>query len=201
MHPSRWLEAAFGSESRIRILRLLADEPWRLRSEREIASAIAMSPNAVNQAIRSLREAGLLTVDTVGNAHAVRLVASEPLLGVLRSVFQTERELLEGLVDIIKEALPGGAACYLYGSSFRGTPHGKSDVDLLVVAKDRETASEVAYAIEIAVHRSLPADLHVIAIGAKEAKQRLRKADGVVKAAIEQGRFLGATPIEEVIQA
>lgn len=201
MHPARWLEAAFGSESRIRILRLLAEDPSKLRSEREIASAIAMSPNAVNLAIRSLRETGLVTVEKVGNANVVKLLASDPLLGVLRSVFKTERELLDELVRIIESTLPPGSACYLYGSSARGTQHGKSDVDLLVIAKDRETASEVAYAIEVKVHRALPANLHVIAIGAAEARRRLRKPDGVVKAAVEDGRLLGATSIEEVVRA
>lgn len=201
MHPARWLEAAFGSESRIRILRLLAQDPLKLRSEREIAATIGMSPNAVNKAVGSLRDAGLVTVDKVGSANAVRVLASDALLHVLRTVFQTERELLDELIGIIESTLPKGAACYLYGSSIKGTQHGKSDIDLLIIAKDRETASDVAYAIELKVHRSLPSNLHVIAIGAAEARRRMRKPGGVIKAAVEQGRLLGATRIEEVVRA
>lgn len=68
MHPARWLETAFGSEARIRILRLLAAEPDSARSEREIAAAIDMSPNAVNRAIRSLREGSLVITEKVGTS-------------------------------------------------------------------------------------------------------------------------------------
>lgn len=201
VHPARWLEAAFGSESRVRILRFLAETPRAARTEREIARAIGMSPNAVNKAIRGLHQSGVLEVEKAGNAHVVRLHASDRLLRVLRSVFQTEVDLLADVVGAIEAALPADAVCYLYGSSVRATAHGGSDVDLLVIAKDREAAAEAAYAIEREVHETVPANLHVIAIDAAEARRRLRQRGGVVRAAVEQGQRLGLAALEEVVRA
>lgn len=201
MHPARWLDAAFGSESRVRILRALAEEPARARTERELAHRIGMSPNAVNHAVRALRESGLVEVEKVGSAHAVRLHASRPLLKVLRSVFATEEALWREVLRSIEAGLPSGTVCYLYGSSVRGAPRAESDIDLLVIAKDRETASEIAYGIEVKVHEKVPARLHVIALDAEEARKRLRQKEGVVKAAVEHGRRLGSTALEEVVRA
>jgi predicted nucleotidyltransferase/biotin operon repressor len=201
MHPARWTEAAFGSESRIRILRLLAGSPLKPRTERDIAKAIGMSPNAVNRAIRTLRDAGLITVERLGNAHAVRLRADEAFLTMLRRVFATEDEWWSEAVKTIERSVPTDAACYLFGSSARGTAHADSDVDLLVVAKDRKRASEAALAIQSKLHDALPVRLHVVALGISEAKRRMRATRSVVKSAVEEGIHLGARGFDDFVSA
>jgi predicted nucleotidyltransferase len=200
MHPARWLEAAFGSESRVRILRFLLANPGKVFAEREIAEAIRMSPNTVNRAVARLAMDGLLRVEPVGGAHAVGLAAEGAMLEALRSVFQAEHGVWEAAIESIREALPKDAACYLYGSTARGIAHGASDVDLLVVTKDRETAAEVAYAIEFKVSRSVPARLHVIALPLNEAAKRASKP-GIVREAKEHGELLSKRSLEDLVKA
>lgn len=197
VNPSRWLEAAFGAESRVRILRLLAARPHRTWTERAIAAEVGMSANAINRATRSLREAGIVRVERVGNAHAVRL-ASEPLLANLREVFRAEGLLFDRVLREIGDAVPVDASCYLYGSTVRDEARPESDVDLLVVARDRETAAEIAYRIESKVHAGVPARLQIVALGVDEARKRYQKRDGLVKAAVGEGRLVGGSPFEEV---
>lgn len=197
MHPARWLEAAFGSESRVRILRLLVAEPPRAFTEREIASAVGMSRNTVNLALKRLEEAELVSVEAVGNAHAVRLRAEGAMREALQHVFEAEGRVWEATIDVIRSALPHDAACYLYGSSARGSARAQSDVDLLIVAKDKETAAEVAYAVAVKVHRSVPARLHVIALEAKDAWARAKRP-GIVKEAKAHGRLLSRRSLEEL---
>lgn len=200
MHPARWLEAAFGSESRVRILRVLLANPSRTYSEREIAAAVGMSHNTVNLAVKRLESSELVRVESVGNAHAVKLRADGPLREALRRVFEAEERVWESAVEAIRAAVPADAVCYLYGSSARGSSHGESDVDVLVVAKDKETAAEVAFAIERKVHGSVPARLQIVALGAKDALARSKRA-GIVREATEHGRRLSRRSLKELVEA
>src|ERR1041385_1903439 len=136
MHPARWLEAAFGSESKVRILRHLIAHPAKRFTEREIAQAIGMSPNPANLSLRRLEEDGLVRIEPLGNTHAVSLAAEGPMRDALRAVFEAEEKVWEAAKASIREVLPRDAVCYLYGSSATGRASGESDVDLLIVAKD-----------------------------------------------------------------
>ncbi|MHB8585188.1 MAG: nucleotidyltransferase domain-containing protein [Thermoplasmatota archaeon] len=200
MHPARWLEAAFGSDSRVRILRFLVSRPPMAFTEREIAHAIRMSRNTVNRAINQLADAGLLRVETLGNAHAVRLAADGPVLAALRSVFAAEGTVWNAALASIRGALPKDAACYLFGSTAHGEANAASDVDLLIVTKDRETAADAAYAVEVKVARSVPARLHIIALDASEAARRAKRP-GVVREAKEHGQRLTKWTLEDVASA
>ncbi len=201
MHPSAWLEAAFGSEARVRILRLLVGQPNHARSEREIASSIGMSSNAVNKAVHSLRDAGFLAIERVGNAHAVRLAAEPAVVEALRSVFRAEDRVWQQARAIIRGAVPRDAACYLFGSTARHSARAESDVDLLIVGKSRESANDVAYAVQRKVLDRVPARLNVIAIGADDAARRVRRPEGVVREAIAHGELLSRHGIEELVSA
>jgi predicted nucleotidyltransferase/biotin operon repressor len=201
MHPSAWLEEAFGSEARVRILRLLVSQPDRIRSEREIASAIGMSSNAVNKAVRSLRDSGFLAVERVGNSHAVRLANESAIVEALRGVFQAEDHVWQETRAIIRENLPRDVACYLFGSTARHSAHAESDVDLLIVGRNRKSANDVAYEIQRKVLDRVPARLSVIAMGANEAARRLKKREGVVREAVAHGDLISRKGIEELVRA
>lgn len=200
MHPTAWLEAAFGSEARIRILRFLVGEPPVARTEREIAAAIGMSPNAVNKAIRSLEEAGLVATEPIGRAHAVRLAPQSALFEALKKVFASEAALWELTVQAIVSALPAGAACYVFGSTARGSVRGDSDVDLLVITRGRKAAAEAAYAIEMKAGATIPARFNVIALSARDAAKRLRRP-GVVSDAVRHGERLTELRAEDLVSA
>lgn len=198
MHPSAWLEAAFGSEARVRILRVLSGSPGRARTERELAVEIAMSSNAVNKAVRSLRDAGFVTVESVGRAHAVRLSREPGLVEALRSVFGVEDGTWAATRERIRASIPPDAACYLFGSSARRSARADSDVDLLVVARDRDAAAGVACALYQDVQAGFPLDLNIIALGIAEARARLRR-DGVVREAVAHGELMSRLRIDELL--
>ncbi|MHB8604896.1 MAG: nucleotidyltransferase domain-containing protein [Thermoplasmatota archaeon] len=195
MYPGKWLEVAFGANSRVRILRKLASDPGKGWTERELAQSIGMSANTVNASVHELDSAGILFVRKIGAAHEVRLNPS--VAPRLRQLFSIEERALAEVLSAVRSALPPGVACYAFGSTVEGTARSDSDLDLLVIAKDPETAKEVAYAIEVKVHEKFPATTQVIAIGIIEARRRANS--GVVRNAIETGELLSRSGLEAVI--
>lgn len=194
MRPETWMEDVLGSRSKVRILRLLSGDPGRSWTEREVAASVSMSPNTVNLAVRDLRDLGLLEFRRVGRTHLLRLLPGTEIAGALRETFDRERRVWKRVEAAIARAALPRTACYLYGSSARGTAGGDSDIDLLVVASTQEKAEEAAHRIRAAVAAVFPARLDVIPLGADAARSRSRGP--LLKSVLREGRPLTPTRIE-----
>lgn len=197
MHPDHWLEDVFGTRANIRLLRLLAREPRKHWTEREAAAAAGMSTSTAHVALRRLARLGILEDRKVGTSHTLRLDPDVSLTADVRAFFDRESEAMQRVRDAIRKAVPEGVACYLFGSTAKGTTHRDSDVDMLVVAKEQDTAEEAAVDIRFAVLDAFPRGLQIIALGkAKATEDRLRP---LLKEIRIHGERLSATSIDEVL--
>lgn len=194
MHPKSWLDAALGSRGRVRVLRTLCADPARVWTERELAGAVGMSPNTVNVAVGQLRDAGILDFRRLGRTHAVRLRTDLPLVALVRRVFEVELEAWPALESAVRRAVPQGVACYLYGSSARGTATSESDVDLLVVANSDEQAEDAAAIVREAAMQVFPTGIEVVAMGRQKLAKR--KSSSYIQNILRDGVPLGDRPLE-----
>lgn len=190
-----WLESVLGSRARVRVLRAMTEDPRRTWTERELASAIGMSPNTVNLAVAQLRDAGVLDFHRIGRTHAVRLRADLAVVRHLQRVFALERGAQTVLLDTIRAAVPPGVACVLHGSSARGRTTGHRDVDVVVVVADDEiTAEAAATAIRDAAYAVMPTGLEIVSLGRRELRRR--KESAYVRAILREGVSLSRTTLE-----
>ena len=196
MHPLFWLEEAFGSRAKVRVLRTLAEDPRRTWTERELAHASRLSPNTVNLAARALAKAGLLDVRRLGRTHAVQLRGSAAT-EALRGFFVEEAGMMALVEDRIRHAVPPGCAAYLYGSTLWGVPEAGSDVDLLLVAEDDALAEQAAGDVLALVPNVFPARLEIIALG--RAKYRRRARGPLMRRIAREGRPLGPKRLEDFL--
>lgn len=196
MRPENWMDDAFGSKAKIRLLRLLARDRQRTWTEREAAEALAMSPNTINLAAKELRNTGLIDFHKVGKSHGIRLRPDLKLSQALLSIFDQEARLGQEVEDAVRAAIPAGVACYLYGSTARGTPTAESDVDLLIVAKTQDDAAEVAASVRSAVAAVMPAPLEILALD--RATVWRRRKSRLLTTIQAEGRQLSSTPLEAV---
>lgn len=194
MHPQHWMEEAFGSPSRVRILRLLSQEPTRVWTGREIARRIGMSPNTVSSSLTRLRQAGLLEFRAIGASHAVRLRQDLVVSATLQEAFQMEAALLRRMKEAISSAIAPGTACYLFGSTARGDAHRESDVDLLVVAKTKNKAEEEAHRVFLAARNVVPTRVRVLPMSA--AEYRAHRDQPAYRDIPKAGERLSDTPLE-----
>lgn len=196
MHPVSWLDEAFGNRARVRVLRVLAADPRRAWTERELAQAVRMSPNTVNLAVRALSKAGLLSVRRIGRTHAVELRPSA-VIETLKGFFAEERRMMDLVEARIRDALPPGCAAYLYGSSLRGDSGTDSDVDLLIVAEDDALAEQAAGDVGSLVPAVFPARLEIVALG--RAKYRRRARGPLMRRIAREGKPLGPKRLEDFL--
>lgn len=127
------LDAILATRAKVRILRLLAQEPTPL-SGREIARRLDMVQSQVSTVIRQLLAAGV--VEAQQAPPAVQYVFTrrpEPVAQALRNLFIEEQARTRSIVAALHESMPGLLSVILFGSAARGTPRSESDVDLLLV--------------------------------------------------------------------
>lgn len=197
MRPEIWIEDAFGTRSKVRILRLLASDPELVRTERDIAHAIGMSTSSVNAAVSDLRQTGLLEFQRVGRSHAIRLRRGLGVVDSIESFFADERQTLDKVQDAISAVVPKSAACYLYGSTARRTAGPGSDLDVLIVAETLDDAEEVAAAIRTSIERVLPIRVEIIVLDRKAARTRRKSA--LLENVHKEGRRLGGKDLGDFL--
>lgn len=196
MHPLSWLETAFGSRAKVRILRTLTADARRTWTERDLAAAAGLSPNTVNLAVRSLTDAGLLDLRRIGRTHAVELRPSAAA-EALKACFEEEARMMQAVEGRIRYGTPAGCAAYLYGSTVEGSADAESDVDLLVVADDEATAEQLAADIVGLVQSVFPARMEVIALSKAAFRRRARSP--LMRRIAQEGRSLGPKRLEDFL--
>ncbi len=196
MRPETWLESLFGNRWRIRVLRALQRDPGRMWTERELAKEIGGSPNTVNLAVKVLRDHGVLEFRRLGRSNAIRLRLDLALIRRLDAIFGQERKTGDDLRRAIRQAVPDGVACILFGSTARGQASESSDVDLLVLARTLDDAEEAAAAIRHAVAAMFPVDLSIVSLGAQELRKQQKQP--WLQNAMADGESLSVTSAEAI---
>ncbi|MBI4393818.1 MAG: nucleotidyltransferase domain-containing protein [Euryarchaeota archaeon] len=196
MHPITWSEALLGTRAKVRILRLLASDIATARTGGEIARALDMSPNTVNLALKALRDEGILEFRRLGGANAIRMRSDLTVTKTLVAFFDGERETLRSVSRCVAEALPKGVVCYLFGSTARSDAKRQSDIDLLIVAQTQGEADEAMHRVREAVSKIIPSKIDIIALGAREAKEKSRSS--LLENVRREGRRLSHADLEDL---
>jgi transcription initiation factor IIE alpha subunit len=134
-----WLEDLLDSKSKIRIIRTFFLYQGKDFTEREIAEFIEMSPNTVNLAMREIRKTNIFSFRKIGKAHAYRLNKSSALYEPLKDIIDGEKKTRKDMFDMIRNALKNSLSCVVFGSFARGEEEFDSDLDLLIIAQDKES--------------------------------------------------------------
>lgn len=121
-----------GRKSPNKIVRLFLENPAAEMQVKDIISATKLAKLSVLRWSKELAKDGILSVSAVGRARIYRLNRNNiavKQLGVLYNVDYVSRKI--GTTE-------GGTKIFVYGSFARGENAEKSDIDLLVIGKNRE---------------------------------------------------------------
>jgi predicted nucleotidyltransferase len=144
-----------------RVLGLLFGQPGRSFQGNELIRLAGSGTGAVHRFLTRLTEAGLVTVDRVGNQKHYRANQESPIFGELRGLV----EKTSGLAMPLREALAAHAAkiaaAFVYGSIAKGTDRAASDIDLMVISKDLSYVdlNEALQAVEATLSRPINPNL------------------------------------------
>jgi len=132
------LDDILSSRIKVRVLRLFARTRGSY-SGREVARLIGFSHNPTIQALKELEAQGLLKRRSIGASHEYTLNEDHLLVsGVLLDAFEKERDALLEIASIFEEQIGRGfEEAVIFGSVARGEERLDSDVDILIIIKDK----------------------------------------------------------------
>lgn len=117
-----------------RVLGLLFGQPERRFQSNELIRLAGSGTGAVHRLLTRLAEAGLVTVERVGNQKHYQANGAVPvfaeLAGLVRKTVGLAGPLQAALAPLAGEIV----AAFVYGSVARGGDHAGSDIDLMVIA-------------------------------------------------------------------
>jgi predicted nucleotidyltransferase len=143
----------FGSKASVRVLRALVRYRGKVFTVRELAKAADLSHPQASKVLKGLESRGVVRLQPVGRALQVSLNdESYVLKSVIEPLFAAERDTVDSLVSTIRPFFEDEriVSVAIFGSVARGLEREASDVDLLIVAKDRDFANERAAAATVA---------------------------------------------------
>lgn len=124
-----------------RALALLFGQPDRRYQSGELIRLAGSGTGAVHRLLKRMADAGLVTVDKVGNQKYYQANAKSPVFQELAGLVRKTVGLLAPLQAAL-EALQGGiTAAFVYGSVAKGTEGAGSDIDLMVIGDGLDYAA------------------------------------------------------------
>ncbi len=120
---------------RQRVLALLFGQPDRSFFGKEVMALAQSGTGAVQRELQDLTDAGLLTVQKIGNQKHYRANRESPVFEELRGLIIKSF----GVADVLREALAplvaGIDAAFVYGSVAKQQDTAASDVDVMVISE------------------------------------------------------------------
>jgi predicted nucleotidyltransferase len=190
------LDEIFGSKSKVRILRLLFRYPEREFTEREIARQIGMSQNTVNKALGDLMKTNAMSYRKIGRANAYIVNKNSVLFPFLKSIFENEKKVREDLIQMLKRDTAPFLSCTLFGSFAKEEEEYGSDLDLLVIVKDKDVASTQLERLESELLKYFNIPLSIILLTPKELIKKWNAP--FMKEARRNGMNIGGKSLEKV---
>lgn len=189
--------ALFYAARRARTLDALLSSSVPL-SGREIARRADLSPTTANLALGDLETAGLVRRRVDGRAHRWQLRDDNVLV---RQIRQLARVQDEDAAQVVVDALGAEpVSITLFGSTARGESGAASDVDILLVAADREQDllfRRRAYRVSTSLRSALGRAVHVIVM---DKDKLVGQRDGeFVAGVLRDGRALRGASIQELV--
>lgn len=191
------LEGLLDSPNHFRVAKLLVQYPDKEFTGREIARMLGVGHTSVRKALEDIVDSGLAQQKSIGRANVYRSNEESYLFKAVQDWVGVERGLQDEILSSLRSRLRDVASSVIiFGSYVQGTPNKRSDLDLLIVAKDIEKVEERLAALQGSFVRR-----YALRISPKvfTEEQLAKKASArYLKEASEQGIVVVGEPIELV---
>ncbi len=116
------------------IFSLLCLKAGEKLSQREIAKMLKVSPTAVSNSIKKLKESNFIKIEKTKTINFISFNRDEKRAIELKRVENLKKMYLSGLSDYLESTLPGGTII-LFGSFSRGEDTNTSDIDIAIIER------------------------------------------------------------------
>jgi len=140
---NRYLGRVFGSQVKVKILRNFIRYPTKRFTSRELADLIRVSHTAVLKSLEDLDGMNIIHIERHGTSNLLSINQQSFLYEQIRSLFEYEANTLNLLKAEIRHSFPKVKMLALFGSIVKGEEVYNSDVDVLIVTKNKAESKEI----------------------------------------------------------
>ena len=120
-----------------RTVQYFLENPYKEAYLRELAKKLKISPFAVKKYASFLLKEGLIIEERKGNLRYFKANLASVFYKQIKISFNIQKILKSKLPDFIQKNIPAVSSIVLFGSIAKGTDDEKSDIDLLIIGKDK----------------------------------------------------------------
>lgn len=132
---------ALFTKTQQRVLGVLFGQPERSFYANEIIGLAASGSGSVQRELARLEAAALVTVRRVGNQKHYQANHDTPIYAELRGIVMKTFGVADVLRTALHPLLSTIELAFVYGSLAKGSEHGGSDIDLMVIGAVRSNAA------------------------------------------------------------
>lgn len=185
MRPTTTVESILGTRSRVAVLRLLRGINVPLNAS-QIASRTGLTRPAVTSVLHDFAAMGIVRSSSAGRANVHSLEHDNIYVErMIAPLFNTEEHLPDDLTEELRTSFENlTASIVLFGSYARGDQDESSDVDVVLVARDRESQLTIERTIDaysVRFRRRFGATLSPLVYSTAEAADLLHTAPNLAE--------------------
>lgn len=192
--------------SKIKILRFLSAEKDE-HTGRRIAKGIGMSPSSTYNTLQEMKKEDLVSARKKGNAILYKLQEENYVVKkLLGPLFEKERFIYNDIVSFIKKCLLHAKgdiiSIAIFGSVARKEETSRSDIDLLVVLKDktgRPKIDKLMDRLHVGMAKKFGASISPYVLTVSEIRQRYTRKKRIIKSILDNNELIYGEPIERVL--
>lgn len=186
--PSNGLGSVLFTPVQQRVLGLLLGQPDRRFQSAELIRLAASGTGAVHRLLTRLADAGLISVQRIGNQKHYQANRASPVFAELHGLIVKTSGLLAPLRAALAPLANHIRVAFVYGSVAKGTDQAASDIDLMVISDklDYSDVFSVLQNVEAALGRTVNPNVMTLA----EWRRKLHQAGFVSRIAGQRRLFV-----------
>jgi len=145
MKYHNYLENLFGSKVRIKLIRILYKFKDRSFTLSELSRYSGITRQGIMKVLDDLNGMNIVKLERIGSSIVIRLNRNEFINNILK-VYELEKNTLNNLIDFINSYFKDKKiiSLALFGSVAKGEENFNSDIDLLIITKNKKLASQIS---------------------------------------------------------
>jgi len=186
------LETILSSRSKVKIIRVLIDNPKREFCLEDVVKTTGLSFGAAHPALKDLVSSRAVVVRKVGRSTLYKINDKNPIFQKLKELFMREKTMMEDIAEefVAKVRKTGVKAIVLFGSVARGEVTEKSDIDLLFILTGNEKIKTTINGLIGEFLDMYDVELVPTLLSVGDVKNRFKKADKFILNVITEGKVL-----------
>ncbi len=125
-------------EEALKVLYLLANNPYKEYYQRELSRLTGVSIGYINRLMRKLLEVEIVVGEKRGKSHFYRYNLDNPISRELKKLFN-----ITEIYNLYRELRNHATKILLYGSCSEGTDTIESDIDILIISREKDKVRNI----------------------------------------------------------